>query len=47
MGMVHVVKARKQGYAHRYAFDRFVSQYGYLLEGAKATAADIAPVLAK
>ena len=33
MGMVHVVRARKQGYAHRYPFDRFASRYGYLTKG--------------
>ena len=33
MGMVHVVRARKQGYAHRYSFDRFNARYGYLLDG--------------
>jgi myosin heavy subunit len=45
--MVHVVKARKQGYAHRYDFDRFVSRYGYLRDGVKASEQDIAPFLAK
>jgi myosin heavy subunit len=33
MGMVHVVRARKQGFAHRYPFARFLERYGYLLKG--------------
>ena len=27
MGMIHVVHARKLGYAHRYPFDRFRARY--------------------
>ena len=38
MGMVHVVKARKQGFAHRYPFDKFVSRYAYLLRGREGDA---------
>ena len=30
--MVHVVRARKQGFAHRYPFDKFTSRYGYMLK---------------
>ena len=44
MGMVHVVRARKQGFAHRYPFDRFVSRYGYLLKGREVTDAAFAPL---
>eukprot|EP00965_Chrysotila_dentata_P132429 4378994-Pleurochrysis_carterae.AAC.1 len=42
MGMVHVVRARKQGYAHRYPFDRFISRYGYLKDGLVEDAATCA-----
>lgn len=47
MGMVQVVKARKQGFAHRYPFDRFISRYGYLLKGRETTAAELAPFYAQ
>ena len=33
MGMVHVVRARKQGFAHRYPFGHFLSRYAHLLKG--------------
>ena len=45
MGMVHVVKARKQGFAHRYDFDTFIARYGYLREGVECDAAKLAPYL--
>ena len=43
MGMVHVVRARKQGFAHRYPFDKFTSRYGYMMRGREADAAACAP----
>jgi myosin heavy subunit len=43
MGMVHVVRARKQGYAHRYPFDAFISRYGYLMQGRALSDAAAAP----
>lgn len=48
MGMIHVVHARKQGYAHRYPFERFKARYGYLWKGLSARpAAALAPFFEK
>ncbi len=33
MGMVHVVRARKQGYAHRYSLGTFLGRFGHLTAG--------------
>ena len=33
MGMVHVVRARAQGYAHRYTFATFLGRFGHLTAG--------------
>ena len=43
MGMVHVVRARKQGFAHRYTFERFTMRYAYLIKGRDALSAVCAP----
>ena len=43
MGMIHVVRARKQGFAHRYPFERFTDRYGYLLRGREVHAASCVP----
>ena len=43
MGMVHVVRARKQGFAHRYTFERFTMRYAYLIKGRDAPSAVCAP----
>ena len=47
MGMVHVVRARKQGYAHRYSFDRFNVRYGYLVKGRDVSTAACAAAYAQ
>ena len=44
MGMIHVVHARKLGYAHRYPFERFRARYDYLWKGLeRPSAAACAP----
>jgi myosin heavy subunit len=44
MGMIHVVHARKMGYAHRYPFERFRARYDYLGKGLeRPSAAACAP----
>jgi len=44
MGMIHVVHARKMGYAHRYPFERFRARYDYLWKGLeRPSAAACAP----
>jgi len=42
-GMVSVVRARKQGFAHRYAFERFTARYAYLIKGREAPDAVCTP----
>ena len=43
MGMVHVVRARKQGFAHRYPFERFLHRYAYLLRNRQIDLAAVGP----
>ena len=44
MGMIHVVHARKLGYAHRFPFERFRGRYDYLWRGIeRPSAAACAP----
>jgi len=47
MGMVHVVRARKQGYAHRYSFSHFLSRYGYLKDGLELKPGDTSSLFEK
>ena len=47
MGMVHVVRARKMGFAHRYTFERFLSRYGYLLKNRQLDEGACAPFYTK
>ncbi len=42
-GMVSVVRARKQGFAHRYTFERFTARYAYLIKGREALDAVCTP----
>ncbi len=42
-GMVSVVRARKQGFAHRYTFERFTARYAYLIKGREAPDAVCTP----
>ena len=43
MGMVHVVRARKQGFAHRYPFEKFGQRYGYMLRNRDVSQSACAP----